>query len=261
MPYLLCFFCTHFTLTIYEDPTFLRKLMVTDHDVPPGGGTAFAQRQLETYPRQRTARDGCKRSRYLPRRLLYVRTVPPRWRFHQRRGRSVPYRLDNGQFELTYDFNTENSAQVRIPQQFTAHITEAEFSLQSPSAGEQTWKRLSEETTPLTGTWRFAARVDEDGNEGERRRPGARMTIKILAGGRFQWAAFNYDTKEFRGTGGGTYAVKDNTYTERIEFFSRDDRRVGSSLSFQYRRTGDDWYHKGQNSQGEPLHEVWTLMK
>ena len=171
------------------------------------------------------------------------------------------YRLDNGQFELTYDFNTENSAQVRIPQQFTAHITEAEFSLQSPSAGEQTWKRLSEETTPLTGTWRFAARVDEDGNEGERRRPGARMTIKILAGGRFQWAAFNYDTKEFRGTGGGTYAVKDNTYTERIEFFSRDDRRVGSSLSFQYRRTGDDWYHKGQNSQGEPLHEVWTLMK
>jgi len=85
------------------------------------------------------------------------------------------------------------------------------------------------------------------------------MTIKILSGSRFQWAAFNYATKEFMGTGGGTYdATQDGEYTEEIEFFSRDDGRVGASLSFEYSRTGDDWYHKGLNSRGEPMHEIWT---
>lgn len=171
------------------------------------------------------------------------------------------YQLDGDQFQITYDFNTDDSTQVRVPQQYTAQLTQDRFSFQNQTAGQQTWERQSEGTTPLTGTWRFAARVDEGGNEGERRGPGPRMTVKMLAGGRFQWAAFNYDTKEFMGTGGGTYAAEDGTYTENIEFFSRDDSRVGNSLSFQYRRTGDDWYHQGKNSRGEPLHEVWTQMK
>ena len=171
------------------------------------------------------------------------------------------YQLVDDQFQITYDFNTENSAQVRVPQQYTAELTQDRFSFQNQTAGKQTWERVSEETTPLTGTWLFAARVDEEGNEGERRGPGPRMTVKILSGGRFQWAAFNYETKEFSGTGGGTYEADNSTYTENIEFFSRDDSRVGGSLSFQYRRTGNDWYHEGKNSRGEPLHEVWTQME
>ena len=87
------------------------------------------------------------------------------------------------------------------------------------------------------------------------------MTVKILSGDRFQWAAFNYETKEFSGTGGGTYTAEDGTYTENIEFFSRDNERVGASLSFEYEREGDDWDHSGTSSKGDPLHEVWTKME
>jgi hypothetical protein len=121
--------------------------------------------------------------------------------------------------------------------------------------------RAKAQETPLSGAWRFATRVDEDGNEGERREPGPRQTIKILGGGYFQWAAFNYETKQFMGTGGGTYSAEDGKYTENIGFFSRDDSRVGNSLSFEFDRKNDDWYHKGKSSKGDPLHEVWTKVQ
>jgi hypothetical protein len=55
-------------------------------------------------------------------------------------------------------------------------------------------------------------------------------TIKILSGGHFQWTAFNWATKEFSGTSGGIYPANNRFYNETIEFFSRDDSRVGVSL-------------------------------
>ncbi|MEM9829564.1 MAG: hypothetical protein AAF944_02950 [Bacteroidota bacterium] len=169
------------------------------------------------------------------------------------------YELADGKLNLLYDFFTDDASQVRSPIVYSAQLTDSQLTLKNTPNGTQVWERLSEETTPLTGVWRFATRVDEEGNEGERRRAGPRMTIKILSGNRFQWAAFNYATKEFRGTGGGTYQTTEGgKYTENIEFFSRDDSRVGAALSFQYSRTNDDWYHKGLNSKGEPMHEVWT---
>ena len=171
------------------------------------------------------------------------------------------YELDDDQYQMTYDFFTEDNTQVRVPQQYAAQLSGDRFTLQNPATGAQVWKRLPEETSPLQGAWRFATRVDEEGNEGERRAAGPRMTVKVLSGSRFQWAAFNYETKEFRGTGGGTYEAKDGRYTEHIAFFSRDNDRVGKSLSFQFDRKGDDWYHQGQSSTGEPLHEVWTEME
>ena len=169
------------------------------------------------------------------------------------------YELGDGKLNLLYDFFTDDASQVREPITYSAQLTDSHLTLKNTPNGTQVWERLSEETTPLTGVWRFATRVDEEGNEGERRRAGPRITVKILSGSRFQWAAFNYATKEFMGTGGGTYqATEGGEYTENIEFFSRDDSRTGASLSFEYRRTGDDWYHKGLNSKGKPMHEVWT---
>ena len=51
----------------------------------------------------------------------------------------------------------------------------------------------------------------------------------------------------------------DRTYTEVIQFFSRDDSRVGAELDFQYERQGNDWHHQGKNSRGEPMYEIWAL--
>lgn len=172
------------------------------------------------------------------------------------------YELNGDEMKLTFDFYTDDNSIVRVPQIYNIDLNDDEFTLEGSISGTQftqKWEQLDAEPTPLDGDWRFAARVDEAGNVGERRTPGPRQTVKLLGGGRFQWAAFNYETKEFMGTGGGSYEAKDGTYTENIEFFSRDDSRVGASLSFQFERKGDDWFHKGKSSKGDPLHEVWTV--
>ncbi len=172
------------------------------------------------------------------------------------------YRVGDEEIHLNYDFYTEDSTIVRVPQTYHIRLDNETFTLNGSISGTdftQKWEQLDAQESPLDGDWRFASRMDEDGNMGERRTPGPRQTVKMLGGGRFQWAAFNYETKEFMGTGGGTYEAKNGTYTENIKFFSRDDSRVDASLSFQFERKSNDWYHKGKSSKGDPLHEVWTV--
>jgi hypothetical protein len=108
----------------------------------------------------------------------------------------------------------------------------------------------------LTGDWRIIER--EQNGKMIPIQKGHRKTIKILAGSRFQWAAINTDTKEFFGTGGGTYTANNGKYTETIEFFSRDSSRVGNKLSFDFEVKDNNWHHKGLSSTGNKIYEVWT---
>ena len=94
-----------------------------------------------------------------------------------------------------------------------------------------------------------------------RRTDGPRKTMKLLSGTRFQWIAYNTETKQFMGTGGGTYSTVDGVYKENIEFFSRDDSKAGLKLEFDYEIIDGDWNHKGFSSKGDPLHEIWSQRK
>ncbi|MBR9999016.1 MAG: membrane or secreted protein [Cyclobacteriaceae bacterium] len=109
----------------------------------------------------------------------------------------------------------------------------------------------------LNGAWLFAGRK-QDGDLTTRDTSQPRKTMKILSGMRFQWIAYNTETGEFSGTGGGTYSTIGNRYTENIEFFSRDSSRVGASLSFEFEIIDGIWHHQGLNSRGEPMYEVWS---
>jgi hypothetical protein len=118
--------------------------------------------------------------------------------------------------------------------------------------------RQPELNQALDGLWLFATRGPDTGQE--RRGDGQpRKTLKFLQDGYFQWIAYNTETMDFRGTGGGRYAAMEGTYTEVIQFFSRDDSRVGAELNFQFERQGKDWHHKGKNSRGEPMFEIWAM--
>ena len=120
------------------------------------------------------------------------------------------------------------------------------------------WEKISKNSLPLQGKWLMAGRVN--GNQERRRdvnRP--RKTMKILVDGYFQWIAFNTASFSFLGTGGGSYAAAEITYTETIDYFSRDNNKVGISLGFDYIKKGMDWHHKGFSSKGDPLHEIWTF--
>lgn len=89
-----------------------------------------------------------------------------------------------------------------------------------------------------------------------------RRTMKILTGNHFQWIAFNVKTKEFFGTGGGTYTTTaEGKYAESIQFFTKAVTSIGKRVEFDYSFQDGDWRHKGQKSTGGPLDECWTPRK
>lgn len=121
---------------------------------------------------------------------------------------------------------------------------------------DRTYTRLTGLDQDLDGAWLFGTRGPDEGQE-RRGDSRDRKTLKFLLDGRFQWIAYTVGTFAFSGTGGGKYTAADGTYVEHIEFFSRDNSRVGAELEFTYEVKGDDWHHKGKNSRGEPMYEIW----
>ena len=167
--------------------------------------------------------------------------------------------IEAGYSEI-YDFYTEDSTKVGREITFEGFHRYDGLVLAEIGGGvEKTWKRISTGKNDLTGTWVITGR--QRNGEMNRSTPGARRTIKILGGNRFQWIAFNSDTGEFSGTGGGTYTAEDGKYIENIEFFSRDDSRVGASLDFDYGIKEGEWHHSGKSSKGDPIYEIWSLYR
>jgi hypothetical protein len=175
------------------------------------------------------------------------------------------YAVADKKYTETLDFYTSDSTRVRQPVAYSFSIKNDELTIEAFVAGtklKETWKKVDDAASPIKGAWRFGARVDENGVAGQRRGgESPRQTMKILSGKYFQWAAFNYETKQFSGTGGGEYSLTDGKYTETIRFFSRDDSRAGMSLTFDCRLEGTDWYHKGKGTTGNPVSEVWEKVK
>lgn len=126
---------------------------------------------------------------------------------------------------------------------------------------DQIFKRIDNGTPgALQNAWLMSGRK-RDGEIQSRDTSRPRKTMKILSGTRFQWIAYNTETKQFMGTGGGNYTTIDGKYTENIEFFSRDDSRVGASLQFDYELMDGDWHHSGLSSKGAPIYEIWSVRK
>lgn len=119
--------------------------------------------------------------------------------------------------------------------------------------------RADDGKSELSGNWRITQRKQDDKMVDIPLR--ARRTLKLLSGKHFQWAAINIETGEFSGTGGGKYTFENGKYTEHIEFFSRDNSRVGASLSFDGKLENGNWIHSGLSSKGDPIYEVWSRFK
>ena len=122
------------------------------------------------------------------------------------------------------------------------------------------WKKISLKENDLQGKWLMVGRV-RNGKEQRRNLERPRKTMKFLINGYFQWIAFNTETFQFSGSGGGKYSTKEGTYTENIEYFSRDDSRVGATLKFDYKLKNEEWNHIGFSSKGDPMHEIWVKRK
>lgn len=166
------------------------------------------------------------------------------------------YAIENNKLNTTVEFDI--NSKDRIGQKPSFQFLTNGNSLKTDLSGSPaTWSKLDDGTGQLAGTWRNSGRM-QDGKV-VMSPPRARKTFKLLSGTRFQWAAINAETKEFFGTGGGTYTFRDGKYTENIEFFSRDSSRVGASLTFNGKvEEGKHWHHSGLNSKGVELYEIWS---
>lgn len=168
-----------------------------------------------------------------------------------------PYTVKEDKIEITIQFHTKEKEKVGE----TVSIPWSDKNEQLIAAidnGEKAWKQLDKGLGELAGVWRIAGR--KTGNQPVTMPLAPRRTLKILSGTRFQWVAINIETKEFSGTGGGTYTFRNGKYTENIEFFSRDNSRVGASLSFNGKVNGNAWDHSGLSSKGDPIDEVWKKL-
>ena len=168
-----------------------------------------------------------------------------------------PYTITNGRLMVALEFYSADSTAVGLVSEYKFTVTKDELTLEAPPV-KQNYKRLDNGVGDLAGAWYIAGRL-ENGQVNERQL-GPRRTLKVLSGTRFQWIAINPSVKGFYGTGGGSYTFKDGKYTENIEFFSRDNSRVGASLTFDGKIENGAWLHSGLSSRGEPLNEVWKRL-
>ncbi|HEY0653069.1 MAG TPA: membrane or secreted protein [Chryseosolibacter sp.] len=165
----------------------------------------------------------------------------------------------NGHFRKLYEFSSNKPELVGQKVSFYYHEeVKGKLGMVEESTQKKKEFTIIDNGAPgkLAGAWLITGRMQ--GGSLQSITPGARRTMKILSGTRFQWIAYNTDTKEFLGTGGGTYTTENGKYTENIEFFSRDNSRVGASLTFDFSLEDGNWRHKGLSSKGDPIDEVWT---
>lgn len=157
------------------------------------------------------------------------------------------------------EFDTWDANHIGVNYQITASLKGSQVTLDFEAEDQSytmTLNRIDNGTGDLAGAWRITDRMRN--GEMSAMRLGARKTIKMISGTRFQWAAFNPETKQFSGTGGGTVILENGKYKEHIEFFSRNPDRVGADLSFDYKVDGNKWDHSGLSSTGSPIREIWT---
>lgn len=169
-----------------------------------------------------------------------------------------PFTTEKNKLHFKVHFNSADINEVGKTHEVTYQINGNSLSV---STGEttMTWQRADDGKNSLAGNWRITKR--KNGTQVTEIPLRPRRTLKLLTGKYFQWAAINIETGEFSGTGGGTYTFENGKYTEQIDFFSRDNTRVGVSLNFEGKLQGTDWIHTGLSSKGDPIHEIWSRFK
>jgi len=166
------------------------------------------------------------------------------------------WKLEGNTMTEIVEFDTDNSERVGTKISFKVFIND---SIMGIEGSKMKFKKIDNGVPgKLKGAWLMSGRI-RDGETQWRDTKRPRKTMKILSGTRFQWIAYNIETKQFMGTGGGTYTTLNGEYTENIEFFSRDDSKAGLSLKFNYNLIDGIWHHSGFSSKGDPMHELWSV--
>ena len=167
-----------------------------------------------------------------------------------------PYSINGNKIVGKKEFDTQDKEKTGTEYTMNFSVKDNQLILSGNDQEPVTYTRIDNGKAPLAGVWKITGR-EQDGKLVEIHQTGPRKTLKMLTGERFQWFAINPETKQFSGTGGGTYTFENGKYTENILFFSRDNSRVGASLEFDGKLVDGKWHHSGLSSKGDIIYEVW----
>ncbi|PRD57327.1 hypothetical protein [Sphingobacterium gobiense] len=164
-----------------------------------------------------------------------------------------PYTYQDGALNVQVEYDDADVGAIGQTKSWA--LTANADGLQEQSG--KAWKKEAAKAQDLDGLWRITGR--KQGNDlVQIHQSGTRKTIKLLVDGYFQWMAIDPGAKTFSGTGGGHYTFTSGKYSEHILFFSRDNSRVGTSLSFDGELKDGTWHHSGLSSKGDPIYEIWS---
>jgi len=99
----------------------------------------------------------------------------------------------------------------------------------------------------LTGTWRLIKTIEIGHEDSTNRRDGAeKYYIKHVNDTHFIWVEYDRINNILLGTGGGTYTLKDNIYTENIQFYYPPGaNEMGQAIPFTAEISEEGvWHHK-----------------
>src|SRR5690606_21245720 len=104
------------------------------------------------------------------------------------------WKLENNLMIENLEFDTNNSERVGTEVSYEVNVLENELEIVN---SHLKFTRLdSGQPGALHGAWLMSGRTI-DGNSQIRNTDGPRKTMKILSGTRFQWIAYNTETKQF----------------------------------------------------------------
>ena len=112
----------------------------------------------------------------------------------------------------------------------------------------------------LVGTWRM---VSMKVNDTENDLPKSAVTYKHVTPTGFMWLSHEKDTGKVFRAAGGTYTLRGDAYTEKVEYGLGSDFDVikKAQHAFTCKIEGDKWYHTGKLANGITIEEVWERCK
>lgn len=108
----------------------------------------------------------------------------------------------------------------------------------------------------LEGVWRL---VGIRNGEGETFTKAPYEQYKIMTADHYLWMSFEPETGKVLRSGGGSYTLKDGTYSAHVDYSNSEDLRAiaGQDYTFTCKLDGNLWYHAGPMPNGARVDDLW----
>lgn len=179
------------------------------------------------------------------------------------RAKGGPYTLNDLSYKEHFEIDSDDPLYSGTTTEYVVSLSDSEMMLTNLNTGDQEkWQKFDDaDNYQMAFCWRIHKKKDKANDDWRTIAYAPRKTLKLLTNNRYQVLALNSKTGQFVGSSGGTWSSDEDTYTENIEFFSKDQSNVGKSLTFQ--KTFEDalWLHTGKTTKEDLMMEKWHRYK